>query len=95
MNLQISETTGKVWLSSNCNFAMVSEVPESRQIIKITPIALRKAVKNPTEINGMKKALIRESAALCVFYARLEKAMSANQTVTEVSAATELLQIKE
>ncbi len=42
----------------------------------------------------MKRALIRDSAALCQFYHWLEKEMQNEENVTEVSAANKLLSFK-
>lgn len=58
---------GKIWFSTNCNYALVSRVPENRQIVKLTPIALLKAVKNDVEADGMRIALIKDAAAVIRF----------------------------
>lgn len=63
-------------------------------MLGITAVALRKSIKNSVEIEGMKAALIRDSAALCQFYAWLEKAMQNGENVTEVFAANRLLLFK-
>lgn len=69
--------------------------PEERQIVQLTPLALMKAIKNPTEVEGMRKALIRDAASLCQFYAWLDETMSLNLPVTEISAATKALEFRQ
>lgn len=70
-------------------------MPEERQIVQLTPLALMKAIKNPTEVDGMKNALIRDAASLCQFYAWLEETMSLDLYVSEVSAATKALEFRQ
>lgn len=85
-----------MWLSKNCNFALANSVtPEERQIVQLTPLALMKAIKNPTEVDGMRKALIRDAASLCQFYSWLEDAMFSNFPVNEISAATKALEFRQ
>lgn len=82
-------------MGQNSNFALTKIVPEQRRVIGVSPIAIRKAIKNSVEIEGMKKALIRESAVLCKFYSWLESEMVNGNNVTEVSAALKLLSFKQ
>lgn len=62
--------------------------------MQITPIALMKATKNPTEVVGYRKALIRDAAALCEFFQWLETEMKIGATITEISAAEKLHQFR-
>jgi len=65
-------------------------IPEARRTMKLTPIALMKALKNPVEIQGMENAHIRDAAALCEFFAWLETQIQAGVKVTEISVADKL-----
>jgi len=55
-----------------------------------SPILLAKAVKNETEIAGMRACHVRDGAAVCRFLVWLEEAMAAHAEVDEVSAAERL-----
>ena len=66
-------------------------VEKRRSIQKITPINVMKAVKNNTEIEGMKAAHIRDSVALIKYFAWLEdQVKNKENTITEISGATQL-----
>ena len=43
-----------------------------------SPIIFMKARKNPVEVDGMRKAHIRDAAALCDFFAHFEEAVGTN-----------------
>ncbi|CAH3037706.1 unnamed protein product, partial [Porites lobata] len=60
-----------------------------------SPIALPKALKNPTEINGMKNANVKDAVAMCEFFAWTEQETLKNSTqLTELVAETKLLYFK-
>jgi Xaa-Pro aminopeptidase len=69
----------------------VSLIPADRRTIKLTPISLMKALKNPVEVNGMINAHIRDAVALCDFFAWLEEQFQKGKRITEISAADKLL----
>lgn len=54
-----------------------------------------KSIKNEVEVVGYRRALIRDSAALCEFFAWLEDAMQRGEPVTETSAASHLYAIRQ
>ncbi|KAH9505610.1 hypothetical protein Btru_056023 [Bulinus truncatus] len=58
--------------------------------VEISPLAIDKSMKNPTERNGMKNSHNRDSAALIRFLAFMEKEIKSGQYWTEVSASEEL-----
>ncbi|CAL8095305.1 unnamed protein product [Orchesella dallaii] len=89
-----SSADGKIWFNQNTNYALIRNIPADRQIMKLTPISLMKAVKNPTEVDGYRKALIRDAAALCEFFAWLEPEISSGAVVTEISAAEKLVSFR-
>ncbi|KAF3844143.1 hypothetical protein F7725_016191 [Dissostichus mawsoni] len=77
----------KVWISDKASCALTQVIPKiHRTPIPYTPLCLAKAVKNATEIQGMKMAHIKDAAALCELFAWLEKEIPKG-TVTEISAA--------
>jgi Xaa-Pro aminopeptidase len=89
-----NRTGSKIWLSKSCNYALASLVPDDQLLIKLTPISLLKATKNPTEIAGMKRSFIRDAAAVTSFYAWLENAMRSGINLTEISAADKLYEFR-
>uniref|UniRef100_A0A674CD27 Xaa-Pro aminopeptidase 1 n=1 Tax=Salmo trutta TaxID=8032 RepID=A0A674CD27_SALTR len=77
----------KVWISDKASCALTQVIPKAhRTLIPYTPLCLAKAVKNATEIQGMKMAHIKDAVALCELFAWLEKEIPKG-TVTEISAA--------
>lgn len=77
----------KVWICDKASCAFTQAIPKiHRSAIPYTPLCLAKAVKNPTEIQGMKLAHIKDAVALCELFAWLEKEIPKG-TVTEISAA--------
>lgn len=77
----------KVWICDKASCAFTQAIPKiHRSAIPYTPLCLAKAVKNPTEIQGMKMAHIKDAVALCELFAWLEKEIPKG-TVTEISAA--------
>lgn len=89
LSMLIQQRSGRVWVSPKSSYCIVSIVPEERRILEQSPIQVRKAVKNTTEIEGMKKAHIRDAAAMCEFISWLEREVPKGG-VTEVSAADKL-----
>ena len=88
-----SNPSSKVWASKYCNYKLVSRVSnvdEDRILIKLTPIARMKAVKNQVEVEGMINAHIRDGAAVVEFFAWLEDQMNRTNNLTEISAANKL-----
>uniref|UniRef100_A0A8C8MDP0 Xaa-Pro aminopeptidase 1 n=1 Tax=Oncorhynchus tshawytscha TaxID=74940 RepID=A0A8C8MDP0_ONCTS len=64
----------KVWISDKASCALTQVIPKAhRSPIPYTPLCLAKAVKNATEIQGMKMAHIKDAVALCELFAWLEK----------------------
>uniref|UniRef100_A0A7N8YEG4 Xaa-Pro aminopeptidase 1 n=1 Tax=Mastacembelus armatus TaxID=205130 RepID=A0A7N8YEG4_9TELE len=64
----------KVWICEKASCALTQVIPKSHKApIPYTPLCLAKAVKNATEIQGMKMAHIKDAAALCEQFAWLEK----------------------
>uniref|UniRef100_A0A8C2I4G8 Xaa-Pro aminopeptidase 1 n=1 Tax=Cyprinus carpio TaxID=7962 RepID=A0A8C2I4G8_CYPCA len=67
----------KMWICDKASCALTQVIPKAhRSAIPYTPLCLAKAVKNPTEIQGMKMAHIKDAVALCELFAWLEKEVS-------------------
>ena len=82
-----------IWLSNHVSQALVSicSKPEQKHkiILECTPVTLAKAIKNQVEINGFIQCHIRDAAALCSYFAWLEKEVPKG-TVCEISGADKL-----
>ncbi|MCC8170479.1 MAG: aminopeptidase P family protein [Parabacteroides sp.] len=73
------------------NAALYDAIPASCPRIETdSPVALLKAVKNETELNGFRNAMVKDGVAMVRFYIWLEKALAAGEKVTELSAAEKL-----
>ncbi|XP_043911881.1 xaa-Pro aminopeptidase 1 [Protopterus annectens] len=84
----------KVWLSAKDSYGLTELIPEvHRYSTPYSPICLTKAVKNATELEGMKRAHIKDAVALCELFAWLEKEVPKG-IVTEISAADKALEFR-
>jgi Xaa-Pro aminopeptidase len=69
----------KVWIDSNsCCLALYSKLDQDQVLMLQSPIALPKAVKNPVELDGLRKAHIRDGAAVVQYLAWLDNQMQEN-----------------
>ncbi len=85
-------------MNRNANYKLVKSVTDvnaDRLLVKLTPISLMKAIKNQVEVDGYRRCLVRDSAALCEFFAWLEDEMERDQPVNETSAASHLYEIRQ
>lgn len=81
----------KIWISNKSSYALVSLIPESQRILTgISPVCCKKAVKNQVELDGMKRAHIKDAVALCELFAWLEDEVnsSSNNNVTTGSSSS-------
>ena len=68
------------------NYAIVKGIDESNRIIdRMNPTALAKAMKNPIEVENMRKAHLKDGAAMVKFIIWLKENVGKG-TITEVSA---------
>lgn len=84
---------GKIWISSKSSYALSNSIPKTRRVELPSPIAQMKAVKNAVEIQGMRRAHIKDAVTLCEYFSWLEKEIPKGH-ITEVSAADKLEEIK-
>ena len=95
----LSELRNKtIWLSNHASQALVSlcssaQENKNRLQIECTPVTLAKAVKNQVEIQGFINCHIRDAAALCCYFAWLEKEIPSG-AVTEISGSDRLAQFR-
>jgi Xaa-Pro aminopeptidase len=62
--------------------------------VKLGPISLMKAVKNEVEVEGMRQALIRDSATVAKYLRWVELAINNNEVVSELSGSEKLLKFR-
>ncbi len=68
--------------------------PAAEVIKANSPVAMLKAIKNETEIEGFRKAMVKDGVALVKFYKWLEENVE-TEVITEMSASAKLLEFRE
>ncbi|MDR1981153.1 MAG: aminopeptidase P family protein [Tannerellaceae bacterium] len=77
------------------NAALFHAIPSGCDVIEgITPANRLKSIKNETEIEGFRHALVKDGVALTRFYIWLERQMATGGMVTELSAAEKLTSLR-
>lgn len=72
------------------NYAIINSIDKSKKIInKINPTTLLKAVKTPVEVENMRKAHIKDGAAVTKFMYWIKK-HAGTEEITEISGAEKL-----
>ncbi|KAJ4433963.1 hypothetical protein ANN_16282, partial [Periplaneta americana] len=90
----------KVLLPSQCVYspggsrAVYSAIPPEKQLAMPSPIIFMKARKNRVEIEGMRRAHIRDAVAVCDFLAYLEESVSLGNQWNELNVSNELDQFR-
>lgn len=65
-----------IWVDpGSCCYALYSKLDADKVIMQPSPLALAKALKNPVELDGLKKAHIRDGAAVVQFLVWLDTQM--------------------
>ncbi|XP_059645714.1 aminopeptidase P1 isoform X2 [Cornus florida] len=65
-----------IWIApGSCCFALYSKLNPDQVLLQPSPLALPKALKNPVELDGLKKCHIRDGAAVVQFLVWLDKQM--------------------
>ncbi|KAK9446696.1 peptidase M24, structural domain-containing protein [Limtongia smithiae] len=81
----------KVLVTSSASWALSKSFDESKlTTLKTAPIEAAKAVKNETEIKGMRASHVRDGAAQIKYFAWLEKVLNSNVVLDEVDVADKL-----
>uniref|UniRef100_A0A0E0J2Q5 Aminopeptidase P N-terminal domain-containing protein n=1 Tax=Oryza nivara TaxID=4536 RepID=A0A0E0J2Q5_ORYNI len=68
----------KIVIDNSCCLALYSKLDEDQVLILQSPVALSKAVKNPVELDGLRKAHIRDGVAVVQYLAWLDNQMQEN-----------------
>lgn len=98
----LSELRSKsIWLSNTASQALISLCSQGSPkdnthnvlTIECSPVTLAKAIKNKVEIQGFINCHVRDAAALCSYFAWLEKEIPSG-TVTEISGADKLASLR-
>ena len=81
----------KILVSKLCNLALAKALgdPES-VIVKPSPIAAEKSIKNETELNGFRECHKRDGAAIIKYFAWLKNSLEKNEELDEVDGANQL-----
>lgn len=84
----------RIWIDrKTATHWMADLLGETRRIERTSPVVLMKAAKNGVELDGMRRAHVRDGVAMVRFLHWLEKAVPAGG-LTEISAADELARIR-
>ncbi|KAF9620271.1 hypothetical protein IFM89_011006 [Coptis chinensis] len=69
----------RIWVDpGTCCYALYSNLKPDQVFLQQSPLALAKAIKNPVELDGLRKAHIRDGAAVVQYLAWLDKQMQEN-----------------
>ncbi|GAA5840670.1 hypothetical protein JCM9279_007396 [Rhodotorula babjevae] len=85
---------GKVATDAKASWAVVDLLGEDKVEIVKSPIETAQAVKNQVEIEGFRRAYLRDGAAWARWQAWLEEAVASGKQVTEWSAAEKLTEYR-
>lgn len=82
---------GRIWVDPcTLNYELFKALSQESILMKESPVQLRKAVKTPVEIEGMRNAHIRDGVAMERFIFNLEQRLEAGEEVSEWDAAVKL-----
>lgn len=96
IDIALSELEGRLIIDAgSLNYNLYSLIQEKEIISIPSPISLRKAIKNATEIEGMKQIHIQDGIAMEKFFYWLESSIKAGQNINEWDAAVKLGKYRE
>lgn len=95
VNSYVSQLSGhKILVDTNkANLSLVLAVPAASRIVASSPVAMLKAVKNDTQIAGVRNAMERDGVALVRFFRWLEAHVGSGN-VTEMDVADMLIEFR-
>ncbi|KAM3728887.1 Xaa-Pro aminopeptidase [Dirofilaria immitis] len=88
--LQSHKGQYKVCIPDSTNYELGSLVEPDDGVSLVSPIQFMKAVKNETELDGMRKSSIRDSAAIIEYLVWLEEQIAAGNEITEIAAGEKM-----
>ena len=95
VELELSSFDGRLMIdSSTLNYHMFKALKSVDTVNEPSPVQLRKAVKNPVEIQGMKDCHLLDGLAMERFLYWLEKSVDAQTCPTEWDAAVKLGELR-
>lgn len=97
ISLGIGDNVRRLWVDRGSLNIELDRIISARRIevlYETSPVALRKAVKNPVEIEGMKNCHLRDGLAMEKFLFWLESRLEFGERVTEWEAAVKLGQLR-
>lgn len=81
----LPENSTVLFDGNKVNFALRSAIPQTSTIKELTsPVALLKAVKNETELSGIRNAMVKDGVALTRFFRWLEENVSTGIVTEEM-----------
>ena len=91
---KLPEKTTICVTESKINYTLYQHLSARCKVIDLpSPIDLMKSMKNETELNGFRRAMVKDGVALTRFYIWLEKAVPTG-TVTEMTIAEKLREFR-
>lgn len=81
----------RVLLSAAQSAGAILTILQERAIVGSSPVAMLKAVKNDTQLQGQRNALLRDSVALVGAFMEIEQTIARGETLTEIGVADILL----
>ncbi|KAK7068099.1 Xaa-Pro aminopeptidase 2 [Halocaridina rubra] len=81
--------------SGGVSYAIYSAVPEDKRLFVTSPVLFMKARKNEVEVQGMKRAHIKDAVALCDFLSFMEQEITDGNAWNEMEAAETLSEYRE
>ncbi|KAK1439119.1 hypothetical protein QVD17_04934 [Tagetes erecta] len=69
------DNSDKIWVDPRCCYSLYSKLSSDQVLLKQSPLALPKSLKNPVEMEGLKNAHIRDGAAIVQYFAWMDKQM--------------------
>ena len=89
-----SLTEGTLFLDSRSVNYHLWSIAGAEILLEPSPVQLRKAVKNPFELEGMRKAHFNDGLVMEKFLFWLEKSVRAGKGITEWDASVKLVQLR-
>ena len=91
----IGKSKNKICLdSSKATWKIYNEVKDRIALDITSPIDLLKSIKNETELNGFRNAMVRDGVALVRFFMWLEKSLENNKDIEELSIPPKLIEYR-
>jgi Xaa-Pro aminopeptidase len=87
---QLEDSQQKLIITNRTSFAIESILGKENVSEYRSPITDFKAIKNETELEGMRQCHLRDAAALCNYFAWLEEQLKACTKLSEVDVADKL-----